>query len=123
MLFCCMLISSSCLFAVCFSAECLCAVCFSAECFSADCFFVAQPILGANKQFKIKIHKNAYKIDYNHETGTKLKNLLLIDIHIVSSVSARKLMYPSLARLRSIWLDSELFRLGSAREISARAHH
>ena len=44
MLFCCMLISFSCLFAVCFSAECLCAVCFSAECFFAECFIAVEPI-------------------------------------------------------------------------------
>ena len=51
MLFCCMLISPSCLFAVCFSAECLCAVCFSAECFSADCFFVAQPFYAPRRSW------------------------------------------------------------------------
>ena len=60
------------------------------------------------------------KICFYHDKSTKLgnlivfvtctKNLLLIDIHKVSSVSARKLKCPSSARL-----GSELSQLGLAR--------
>ena len=56
-------------------------------------------------------------IGLNHDKCTKQENflcgkiLLLIDVHKVSSVSARKLKCHS-----SAWL-------GSAREISARTHH
>jgi hypothetical protein len=56
-----------------------------------------------------KIHKNAHKIDYNHDTGSKLENLLLFDINIVSSVSAQKLKCPSSSRF-----VPEPFQLGSA---------
>ena len=70
MLFCCMLIFPSCLFAVCFSAECLCAICFSAECFSADCFFVAQPkkylflIVGSCQSHQLECQSGVCKQTY-----------------------------------------------------------
>ena len=49
------------------------------------------------------------KIDYNHDTDSKLENFVLIDKNIFSSVSARKLKCLSVARL-----GSEPFQLGSA---------
>ena len=61
-------------------------------------------------------------IGFKHDKSTKLenflcgKNLLLIDIHKVSSVSAQKLRCPSSARN----LPSSA---RSAREISARTYH
>jgi hypothetical protein len=45
--------------------------------------------------------QNDHEIDFNHDTETKLenlKNLLLNDVHIVSSVSARILKCPGSAR-------------------------
>ena len=47
---------------------------------------------------------NNHEIDLNHDTDAKLgnlKNLLPNDVHMVSSVSARKLKCPSSARLGS----------------------
>ena len=52
--------------------------------------------------YATKIQINDHEIDLNHDTEAKLgnlKNLLLNDVHIVSSVSARKLKCPSSARL------------------------
>ena len=43
--------------------------------------------------YATKIQINDHEIDLNHDTEAKLgnvKNLLLNDVHIVSSVSARK---------------------------------
>ena len=51
---------------------------------------------------------------------TKLKNLLIIDTHIVNSVSAQKIDVPKLDLTR---LETVSARLGSAWEISARTHH
>ena len=51
--------------------------------------------------YATKIQINDHEIDLNHDTEVKLgnlKNLLLDDLHIVSSVSARKLKDPSSAR-------------------------
>ena len=45
--------------------------------------------------YATNIQINDHEIDLNHDTEVKLgnlKNLLLDDLHIVSSVSARKLM-------------------------------
>ena len=78
-------------------------------------------------------------IGFHHDKSTKMenflcgKNLLLIDVHKVSLVSALKLRCPSSAwltafpaRLGSARLGSArlgLARLGPALEISARTHH
>ena len=64
--------------------------------------------------YATKIQINDHEIDLNYNTEAKLgnlKNLLLNDVHIVSSVSARKLKCPSWARLGLGW------------KIPARAHH
>ena len=55
--------------------------------------------------YATKIQINDHEIDLNHDTEAKLgnlKNLLLNDLHIVSSVSAQKLKSPS-----SAWLEVE----------------
>ena len=63
-------------------------------------------------------------IGFNHDKSTKWenflcgKNLLLIDVHKVSSVSAQKWRRPSLTGLATFPAQ-----LGSAREISAQTHH
>ena len=57
---------------------------------------------------------NDHEIDYNHDTGKRLGNLI---VNIVSSVSARKLKCPSSARLRTF-----IARAGSSRKIPARTH-
>ena len=62
--------------------------------------------------YATKIQINDHEIDLNHDTEAKLgnlKNLLLNDVHIVSSVSAQKLKCPSSARLRTF-----IARLGSS---------
>ena len=52
--------------------------------------------------YATKIQINDHETDLNHDREAKLgnlKNLLLNDVHIVSSVLAQKLKCPSLARL------------------------
>ena len=68
----------------------------------------------------IKIHGNYHKIDYNHDTGSKVENFVLIDKNIFSSVVQLKnrnvssRLASTLNPFSSAWLSSE---------IPARAHH
>ena len=65
--------------------------------------------------------KNDQKNDYNQNTGPKLENLAVLhnqNLKLVSSVLARKLKCPSLARLGTF-----LARARSSRKIPARTHH
>ena len=67
--------------------------------------------------YATKIQINDHKIDFNHDTEAKLqnlKNLLLNDVHIVSSVSAL---------LCSARLGTFIAWLGSSWKIPTQTHH
>ena len=54
--------------------------------------------------YATKIQINDHEIDLNHDTEAKCENLKILirnDVHIVSSVSVRKLKCPNSARLGS----------------------